>query len=103
MIIPSRIRPYSQVARSPASLAAACQDRCILGIMTGDSYDFRTFEAEPEAFVLMESGAPPGEVEAVRGVLHDAGLDLPVDASLVRRSLGDPHRGCDRQLAFNAC
>jgi hypothetical protein len=46
-------------------------------------------ETEPEALVIMESGAPPREVEAVRQVLHDAGLDLPVDANLVRRSLGD--------------
>jgi hypothetical protein len=67
----------------------ANQDRCILDVMTGDSYDSRTSEAEPEAFVLMESAAPPGEVEAVREVLRDVGLDLPVDASLARRSLGD--------------
>jgi hypothetical protein len=67
----------------------ATQDRCILTIMTGDSCVSPTSEAEPEAFVLMESGAPPGEVEAVRDALHDVGLDLPVDASLVRRSLGE--------------
>jgi hypothetical protein len=57
--------------------------------MTGDPYASRTPEAEPEAFVLMESTTPPDEVEAVRKVLRDAGLDLPVDASLERRSLGD--------------
>jgi hypothetical protein len=57
--------------------------------MTEDSCTSHTRETEPEAFVLMESGAPPHEVHAVRDVLYDAGLDLPVDASLVRRSLGD--------------
>jgi hypothetical protein len=46
-------------------------------------------EAEPEAFVLMESTAPWEEVEAVRKVLREAGLDLPVHASLERRGLGD--------------
>jgi hypothetical protein len=38
--------------------------------------DPRQSEAEPEAFVLMESTAPWGEVEAVRKVLREAGLDL---------------------------
>lgn len=46
-------------------------------------------EAEPEALVLMESTAPSGDVEAVRKVLRQAGLDLPVFASLERRGLGD--------------
>jgi hypothetical protein len=46
-------------------------------------------ETEPEAVVLMENTAPPDEVAAVRKVLREAGLDLPVEASLARRSLGD--------------
>ena len=55
-----------------------------LGIVTRD-----LSEAEPEAFVLMESTAPSDDVEAVRKVLRETGLDLPVQASLERRGLGD--------------
>jgi hypothetical protein len=50
--------------------------RSILGIVTRD-----LSEAEPEAFVLMESTASRDDVEAVRKVLREAGLDLPVHAS----------------------